>query len=305
MANRKRTLVIWLITVLIGGLLALAGSWQGAVFQIGDVQVGENAAVPLFALCVLVAFAVQWLMFIPAYIWQTERYYDLTGSVTYLSVMGLALWGAGKTDPVSVLLAVLVSVWALRLGSFLFVRILQDGFDHRFDVIKPNFGRFLNAWTIQGLWVSFTCAAALGAITSTSEMGMGIVSWLGLSIWLLGFTLEVVADRQKRQFRADADNAGKFIQTGLWSVSRHPNYLGEIILWVGVAVIAAPMLSGWQYLCLVSPLFVTLLLTRVSGIPMLEATADKRWQGQPEYEAYKARTPVLVPRWSSPALAQD
>ncbi|GAA5317740.1 MAG: DUF1295 domain-containing protein [Candidatus Pelagadaptatus aseana] len=287
MANKKRSIIFLGTTLLVGVLLALAGSWQGIDFQ----------GVPLFALCVLLAFAMQWLMFVPAYIWQTERYYDLTGSLTYLSVMALALWGSGKTDPVSILLAVLVGVWALRLGSFLFVRILQDGSDHRFDAIKPNFLRFFAAWTIQGLWVSFTSAAALAAITSTAESDLGLAGWIGLIIWVLGFALEVVADRQKRQFRANPENAGQFIQTGLWSVSRHPNYFGEILLWVGVAIIAAPMLSGWQYLCLISPLFVTLLLTRVSGIPMLEATADERWQGQPEYEDYKARTPVLIPRF--------
>jgi steroid 5-alpha reductase family enzyme len=110
-----------------------------------------------------------------------------------------------------------------------------------------------------------------------------------------------VSDAQKNRFRADPANRGKFIQTGLWAWSRHPNYFGEIVLWIGVAIIALPVLRGWQYLTLISPVFVTLLLTRVSGVPMLERRADEKWGGQEDYEAYKARTPVLIPRPPSSA----
>ena len=111
-----------------------------------------------------------------------------------------------------------------------------------------------------------------------------------------GFAIEVVADRQKSQFRAAPENAGKFINVGLWSWSRHPNYFGEIVLWIGVAIIAAPILRGWQWLTMISPLFIILLLTRISGVPMLERRADEKWGGQPEYEDYKARTSVLILR---------
>ena len=105
-----------------------------------------------------------------------------------------------------------------------------------------------------------------------------------------------MADLQKSRFRADPANRGRFISTGVWAWSRHPNYFGEIVIWVGVFVIAAPVLRGWQWVGILSPVFVTLLLTRVSGIPLLEKRADRQWGGRPEYEAYKARTSVLVPR---------
>jgi len=105
-----------------------------------------------------------------------------------------------------------------------------------------------------------------------------------------------MADAQKSRFKADPGNRGKFIQSGLWSRSRHPNYFGEIVLWTGVMIIALPVLQGWQWVALVSPLFVILLLTRVSGVPLLEKKADQAWGGQPEYEAYKKQTPVLIPR---------
>lgn len=267
-------------------LVALAGSHNGQ--QINGI--------PIFMICVGLAFLINWLAFIPAYRSQTEKYYDLTGTLTYLSVTTFALVLSGRTDVRSVLLAALVMIWAIRLGTFLFRRIQQSGKDDRFDKIKPDFFRFLNAWGIQALWVTLTSAPAIIAITSMKRTELGIFAIIGLLLWLVGFIIEVVADYQKTQFRKNPDNKGKFIQTGLWSRSRHPNYFGEIVLWTGVTIIAIPALQGWQWVALISPVFVTLLLTRVSGVPMLEAKAEKKWGGQPDYESYKAQTPVLIPK---------
>jgi steroid 5-alpha reductase family enzyme len=193
-------------------------------------------------------------------------------------------------------LLVLVAIWAGRLGTFLFRRIQKAGKDARFDEIKVSFIRFLNTWTLQGLWVSLTLAAALAAITTTTRKELGLFALIGLVVWVFGFGFEVVADAQKSRFRADPQNKGKFINIGLWATSRHPNYFGEIVLWIGVAIIAVPVLRGWQWITLISPVFVTLLLTRVSGVPILEKRADEKWGGQADYEAYKKRTPVLIPR---------
>jgi steroid 5-alpha reductase family enzyme len=275
--------------ILIGFLVALAGSQGGT--SIGGV--------PLFALSVGLAFLIQWLVFIPAYLLQTEKFFDLTGSITYISVIAIAVIFSKGADSRSILLAALVGIWAIRLGTFLFRRIQKAGKDDRFDEIKPSFIRFLNVWTIQGLWVTFTMAAALVAITTTTRKELDLFAILGFLIWIFGFAIEVIADSQKSRFSANPDNKGKFIQTGLWSRSRHPNYFGEIILWVGVAVIAFPVLQGWQWVALISPVFVTFLLTRVSGVPLLENKADKKWGGQEDYESYKKRTPVLIPRLRS------
>ncbi len=283
-----RSLIIFPVLVFLGLGMGWAGSRGGATL----------GGWPLYLLLVGLIFVIQWVAFIPAYRQQSERFFDLTGSVTYISVTLLALLLNPMRDGRALLVAALVIIWAIRLGSFLYRRIHQAGKDGRFDNLKPYFWRFLNVWTIQALWVTFTAAAALAVLTTTEPRELGVFAWLGLLLWLLGFLIEVVADSQKSRFRSDPANSGRFIQSGLWRFSRHPNYLGEIILWSGVAVIALPILQGWQWVALISPIFVTLLLTRVSGIPLLERRGDERWGGEEDYEAYKAQTPVLVP-WVS------
>jgi steroid 5-alpha reductase family enzyme len=271
-------------------VVAAAIGWAGSQ---GGVRVG---VLPLFALCAIVAFAINWLVFLPAYAFQSERYFDLTGSATYASLVVLALALRGEPDPRALLLGGLVLVWALRLGSFLFARIMRDGSDARFDALKPSLPRFFMTWTLQGLWVLLTASCALAAMTSSRPVPLGAFAAAGALVWAAGFAIEVIADQQKQRFRRDPAQRGRFIQSGVWSWSRHPNYLGEIVLWIGVAIIALPVLSGWQYATLISPVFVYVLLTRISGIPLLEARGKKKWGDDPEYRAYKARTPVLFPR---------
>lgn len=250
---------------------------------------------PAILVCAVFAFVVQWVAFVPAYIYQTEKFYDLAGSLSFIGVALIALYSAWPYSLYSVLLAAMVLCWAIRLGSFLFIRIKQDGSDDRFEHLKPNKYRFFIAWTVQGLWVFLTSCAALIAITSNTKVEFSWVTAIGCIIWCVGFFIEVVADRQKRAFKRDSANKGMFITTGLWSYSRHPNYFGEIMLWIGVAIVATPAFSGWQYVALISPIFVVVLLTKVSGVPLLEAKAEKKWGQNQNYLAYKQKTPVLVP----------
>jgi steroid 5-alpha reductase family enzyme len=273
-----------LIVVVLGAAVAVAGSIDGARWN----------GVPVLVLCAALAFVIQWLAFIPAYLRQTERYYDLTGSATYLTVTALALSLTPDPGQRGWVIGACIAVWALRLGSFLFRRISSDGSDSRFDRIKPNPQRFLFTWTLQGLWVVMTAACGLAAITASRDTTLGAVGWLGLLVWMAGFAVEVVADNQKRRFRARYGSE-RFIDSGLWRLSRHPNYFGEILLWSGVALMALPALAGWSLLTLVSPLFVFVLLTRVSGIPMLEKKGSKRWGDDPAYQRYCRQTPLLVP----------
>jgi len=269
-------------------MVAAAVAWAGSHGS------GEMGGVPALFWCAAIAFGVQWLAFVPAYWKQTEQFYDLVGSLTYMLVTGFALFASRPTDVRSTILALLVFIWAARLGSFLFRRVRRAGSDPRFDEIKPSASRFLVAWTLQGLWVFLTLCAALAAITTVTPSPLGLLDGFGLGVWLIGFTLEVVADRQKSAFRAK--NPGHYVHTGLWAWSRHPNYFGEIVLWFGVALIAASTLRGWQWATMISPIFVIVLLTRVSGIPLLEKRSDERWGDQDDYRRYKAGTPVLIPR---------
>jgi steroid 5-alpha reductase family enzyme len=282
--STRRSLVGTLVATLLGALVAWAGSD-------GSVTVGS---VPVFAIVGALAFAVNWVAFIPANAAKTEHFYDLTGSITYLSVTIVALLLSDAPDLRAWIVAAMVVVWAVRLGSFLFRRVRKDGGDGRFDQIKLDPLRFFMTWTIQGLWVLFTAAAALAVITSGDRADLGWVAFVGIAVWVVGFVVEVVADRQKSAFRADPANKGKFIATGLWAWSRHPNYFGEIALWLGIAIIALPLLDGWRWVVLISPVFVWALITRVSGVPMLERRANEKWGGDEDYEAYKASTPVLM-----------
>ena len=283
--EERRSIVATVIVILIAAGLAFAGSQGGH----------QVAGIPVYALGVALAFLIQWLAFIPAWVNRTEKFYDLTGSITYLTVTVTALLLSPGADARAWLSGGLVTVWAVRLGSFLFLRIRAAGEDRRFREIKQSFGRFLLTWTLQGLWVAFSLAAALAAITSTLRRDLDLFAVMGTAIWLTGFLIEVIADRQKSAFNAMPGNKGKFIQSGLWSWSRHPNYFGEIVLWIGVTVIALPILQGWQWVTLISPVFIVILLTRISGVPLLESRADQKWGGEAEYESYKARTSILVP----------
>ncbi|MEM7002066.1 MAG: DUF1295 domain-containing protein, partial [Pseudomonadota bacterium] len=144
--------------------------------------------------------------------------------------------------------------------------------------------------------VYITASCALAALTASTKVGVDGFLIAGLVLWLAGFAIEVVADNQKSAFRTDPINEGQFIRTGLWAWSRHPNYFGEILLWCGIALMAWPVLSGWQLATLISPLFVVVLLTRISGVNLLERRADKEWGADQAYQEYKQNTPVLVLR---------
>lgn len=245
--------------------------------------------------CALAAFAIQWIAFVPSSMMQDEKAFDLVGSMSYLALMGYSL-SLGEGGPRQILVTVLVSIWAARLGSFLFARVQRAGNDGRFDQIKVYPARFFSVWTIQGLWVFLTAFAALVINTATPASSLGLLDYVGTAVWITGFGVEAISDWQKSSFNANPHNKGRFITSGFWATSRHPNYFGEILLWCGIALIGASVFTGWQWLALLSPAFVAVLLTQVSGIPLLEARADKKWGSDPAYQAYKAKVSVLVPR---------
>ena len=242
---------------------------------------------------ILLIFCIQWVSFIPAFIFQTEKFYDLTGSITYLTAVFYTLYVTGSNNLSDLIIVACVAVWAIRLGSFLFMRIHKAGEDRRFRTIKPNFTRFLMTWTLQGMWVSMCLLCVLTALSSYSGVIMNSIFFIGLIVFILGLSIEIIADYQKTVFRRNIENKDKFITTGLWSLSRHPNYFGEILLWTGVAVMSISSLQGLQYITLISPIFVYILLVYISGIRILEDQARKKWGHLDSFKEYLKNTPRL------------
>ena len=247
---------------------------------------------------VLIAFVIQWFMFVPAFIFQTEKFYDLTGSVTYISVVSYISIQSYSTTNVnlgSILLASFIILWAIRLGSFLFTRIHKSGEDKRFKLIKPSPTRFFMTWTLQGMWVSLCSMCALTAIASKDGVIQNGIFYFGMLVFISGFIIEIIADWQKSTFRKNPENKDQFICQGLWYYSRHPNYFGEIILWLGISIMSFSSLSSWQYFTLISPLFTYMLLVYVSGVRILEISGMEKWGHLDSYQAYVRTTSSLFP----------
>ena len=245
---------------------------------------------------VILAFLIQWVAFIPAYLFQTEKFYDLTGSLTYLTVIWFVYLSSNQVGEVNfqnLIVTVLISIWAIRLGSFLFSRIHKDGEDKRFRSIKTSPSQFFMTWTLQGMWVSICLMCAITGISSSEGLVLNPLFYLGFILFLIGFSIEVIADHQKTVFRAIKENKDKFISTGLWSKSQHPNYFGEILLWSSIAIMSFSSLSGTQYLTMISPIFTYVLLVYISGVRMLDDMGNKKWGHLEEYKQYKQNTPVL------------
>jgi len=251
--------------------------------------------------CAVICIGIQWVAWIPASIGKTERFYDLTGGLTYLAVVGFSLWAGSQSEPPSLrelIVSLLVVIWSLRLSFFLYLRIHRTGKDGRFDQLKTSPIRFLVPWTLQGLWVFLTMIVVI-VINSQADSAPALEIWdyIGLSIWILGFGIETIADNQKTVFNTEPNNQGKWIDSGLWSYSRHPNYLGEIILWTGIAFFGISCFTGLERVAWISPIFIYILLTKVSGTPILDKRALEKWGDDPEYQKYRDNTPALIPRF--------
>ncbi|MEM1194606.1 MAG: DUF1295 domain-containing protein [Pseudomonadota bacterium] len=286
----KSIIVFLIVTVVAFAFGITAGS--------ESIKVGGYSA---YFLSVVLAMAINWVVFLPSAAAKSDTFYDTTGAITYATVTVVACLVSyshhGNLDLRSLVIAALVIIWCVRLGSFLFVRIhAMGGTDSRFEKIKVNPARFLVAWTLQGLWVALTASAAHVAILAEERAQIGGFFFAGAAVWVFGFSYEVIADAQKSAFKKDPTNKGKFINTGLWRWSRHPNYFGEITLWTGILIMAIPLLSGLSWLVVISPIFVFLLLTRVSGVNLQTAQAKERWGDDPAYQAYLTKTPALIPR---------
>jgi|TARA_B100000287_G_scaffold394025_1_gene407761 steroid 5-alpha reductase family enzyme len=248
---------------------------------------------------VLLAYVIHWIAYIPAYVFQTEKFYDLTGSVTYLSVVWFVFLSTYQSISLNfgnLILVLLISIWTIRLGLFLFMRIHKAGEDKRFRTIKTSASQFFMTFTLSGLWVTLCSMCALVAISSPEGLVMNALTYVGIILFIIGFGIEIVADNQKTAFRSIEANKDSFITSGLWSKSRHPNYFGEVLLWFAIAVISFSSLEGLQLITLISPVFTYILLVYVSGVRMLEDMNDKKWADNEQYKSYKKNTPMLFPK---------
>ena len=282
--------IVTLVVLIVGSIIAVASS-QDATYYKGY---------PPLLICMAVSFLIHWIIFIPSFINKTEKFFDITGTLGYISVLITSSYLAIRLSPDtlefrSLIVILFILTWTLRLGSFLFIRIIKSGADTRFDEVKKVFSKFLIWWSISALWVFLTSVNALTMIINNKKTPDDTYLYIGVILWLVGFIFEVVADEQKRRFNSNPNNSGKFITSGLWSISRHPNYFGEIMLWYGIAVITFPTLEGWQYLTLISPIFVTFLLLKVSGLNLLEQRAEDKWGKLESYKKYKESTSTLIP----------
>lgn len=247
----------------------------------------------------VMTFVIQWIAYIPAFLFKTEKFYDLTGSLTYIVTILFALYASDSFRNLNlgnVFVGLAIIIWAIRLGSFLFMRIHKDKKDGRFDSIKKSFSQFFMTWTLQGMWVFICSSAALISIASPSGIPINSIFILGLLMFIFGFVIEVIADNQKSSFRSIPENKDSFINEGLWARSRHPNYFGEITLWAGITVMGISTFEGMNYLAIFSPIFSYLLLVYVSGVRLLELRGNKKWGHLEDYQNYKKNTPKLIPR---------
>lgn len=254
---------------------------------------------------------------------QTEKFYDLSGSLTFGACTLLSLYypalrartplpAIWSFHPRQLIMSGFTVLWAGRLGTFLYNRIARSGSDTRFDQIKLSPTSFAGAWLAQAVWISTTALPVfiVNSIPRASQAPLGKRDLLGVAMWLGAFAYEVRADREKskwREGRSKKDHDEKFISSGLWAQSRHPNYVGEVMLWSAQYVIATsaltsplvagPLFPAWLAVAAIgSPLAEYALIRYVSGVPLLEKSAEEKFGNDPKWIEYKKNTPVFFPK---------
>ena len=241
-----------------------------------------------------IALAVNGVFFAVAAARRTDVVTDLSYSLTFALLAGVLLF-TGAAEPIQLLASLLVVVWAVRLGTYLFRRIMRMKVDHRFDGMRDDPLRFARFWLLQAITVAVVMLPVTYLLDRDDPPGIGAWSIAGAAVWLVGLLVEAIADAQKSAFKAKAENRDRFVASGLWRYSRHPNYFGEMLVWWGLFLYTVPVLHGAAFAVVAGPVFITLLLLFVSGIPPLERSAEEKYGNDPAYREYKRRTSILVP----------
>jgi steroid 5-alpha reductase family enzyme len=235
-------------------------------------------------------------MFVPAYLLQTDKLTDISYAVSFFVLAAFGLFLSEK-QALHFIVFFMVALWSVRLGGFLLMRIMRIGKDARFDGMRDKPAKFIKFWVLQGITVPIVMASVLLAM-NTDNTKLNLLSIIGILVFLKGLGLEAAADAQKAKF--SQKKSGLWIDEGVWRISRHPNYLGEIMVWSGMYLAVVASLSGSNKIwALASPIYIAVLLLFVSGIPLLEKSADKKWGNNKDYQEYKKKVPVLVPSLKS------
>ena len=243
----------------------------------------------------MTTLAIHWLIGIPSIVSQTEKLFDITGSIAVWTMLLLVIFTQTTTSTRALLLATLCAIWTTRLGIFLLLRIQIHKVDKRFNDLKKSPIDFFNTWQLSAAWTFITLMCALSAIISPKQVSLNNVDGILICLWIMAFLIESIADMQKFKFKTQTQKT-PFIQSGLWKYSRHPNYLGEIIMWIAIACMAFPNLENWAHISLISPLFVIVLLTKISGINLLEEANLKKYGHLESYQHYIKTTGKLIPK---------
>lgn len=221
---------------------------------------------------------------------------DIGYGVAFMVVITAVLAQTTNIEPFTLILALLPFFWGTRLSTRIYLKNKGKPEDFRYKAWRDAWGKsfvirsLLQVYLLQGLVVFVVSLPVTLALVYPKVEPNFALAYLGLAVWVVGFFFEVVADYQLDQFIKNPQNKGLIMMRGLWKYSRHPNYFGESTMWVGIALISLA-LSSVPLVALVSPLLITSLLLKVSGVPLLE----KRWEGNSAWEAYKRRTSVFIP----------
>ena len=250
------------------------------------------------AICAIVTIVMQFSFFLVACTCKFDKVTDFAGGTNFVVLAVLTMVLAGTYHWRQILVTVFVIIWGLRLSGYLLYRIIKIGEDKRFDDKRSDPLKFAIFWIFQAVWV-FTVSLPVIFVNAPDSATYGTftaMDIIGSGMFLLGLLTETFSDQQKFAFRNDPTNSGKWCDVGLWSISRHPNYFGEICLWIGVFIVSTSVCgTGIKWVGILSPLFTSSILLFFSGMPLLEKTSDERHRLKPEYQTYKNRTSPLIP----------
>ena len=242
----------------------------------------------------LITVCMQLSFFAIAYGLQIDKVTDFAGTANFLLLATVTLWFGKDFSFPKIIGSLMVILWSLRLGAYLSYRILVWGEDNRFDEMRSKFWSFLGFWIMQILWVFLTCLPVVYFNSLDSPDSVNTLASIGISMFSIGLIIEAWADYSKFNHKL---NGEKWCTSGLWKYSRHPNYFGNILLWFGIFVFCYSYeVPLWT---VIGPLWTAFLLLFVSGIPLLEASADKKYGNDSEYLQYKSNTSVLIPWFNS------